>query len=746
MESDDTNESDDSNVPGSLAREIELIADDLPVGDASAMLASVHAAAKRRRRRRNAVLGLAAAATLLVTGVVVAQFMSGNSGDDMIVSAPVTEPVDTEPVDTEPTDTEPVDTEPTSTEPVSPESSLVPIAGEGPDVQSDQVAVVDGVGTEVIPSAVSVVSDPEASTTGGDQNELFPWKDGVLAIRTTYPPQPLPGELPTDVVDAFPPEVQELFPDGLPPTIDEAIEILQEADLLDEVTQILSENAAVSDAIYSQPSEGPVRTVRSSPDGVEWTDIDSAFPATSDGWYAASTGERFVFVRNVTGPDEAPDAAAGGTPFSNPVAIEVHSSTNLVDWSVQTVPVPERPADLDPRIPFEVFAHSLAATDSGFVVAVDASAHLDYVELLEPEVRDRIQSGSGGYSMDQGAEGVSIGIYESESGELAETLTFTWAELGFDSPQPIDGMSDVIHYAGTWDGAPAVATGDSQGWLDVRAVGDVFVRLGPDPQWSIDGVEWTPVEGLDDGIVEAAIETSTGVAVRTSQRDGTQSTYVGEDLMSGEWTPLSLPELPDGLSSEVFGSGAFLLSDYGEEAYQDPYADAIGSVQTAEVDGYEYRHESLHGTAADGSDWVETYTLTDIATGEVVATETGDPSSPDGPFEYLDYQADFGNGLRILDPESGDALVTMSYDELTHQIIDADGTLVDPAEFEPPDPTAQMMMSPEYWILASVPDGWLVQNVSDGGTPDRYPSSVVSFGDGALVAWGNGEISRVTAT
>lgn len=80
---------------------------------------------------------------------------------------------------------------------------------------------------------------------------LVPWGDGFLAVGVSYPPQPLPGQLPPEIADLFPPEVTELFPDGLPTTQQEAVEILQEADLYDVVMGVLDEYPEAMDALQS---------------------------------------------------------------------------------------------------------------------------------------------------------------------------------------------------------------------------------------------------------------------------------------------------------------------------------------------------------------------------------------------------------------------------------------------------------------------------------------------------------------
>ena len=48
--------------------------------------------------------------------------------------------------------------------------------------------------------------------------------------------------------------------------------------------------------------------------------------------------------------------------------------------------------------------------------------------------------------------------------------------------------------------------------------------------------------------------------------------------------------------------------------------DSVGTRQSAEVDGYRYEFEATHSV----DEYSVAYTLTDIATGEIVVTESAD--------------------------------------------------------------------------------------------------------------------------
>ena len=124
------------------------------------------------------------------------------------------------------------------------------------------------------------VSVPSFGDDGGSgfAEWMVPWKDGFLAGGTVYQPQPLPAELPPEIVELFPPEVVDLFADGLPETIDEATAMLSEAGLLDEVTTVISEHPEASEAIYSSQPTSPQAIVQFTTDGEDWTSVDVTLP------------------------------------------------------------------------------------------------------------------------------------------------------------------------------------------------------------------------------------------------------------------------------------------------------------------------------------------------------------------------------------------------------------------------------------------------------------------------------------
>lgn len=718
--------------------ELAAAADTIDAGDPTAMLATVHRTVNRRRRRRSAVVGIAAAGVLVGSGVVVANLVGGDEGDDLIVSAPVTEPATTEPATTEAEDDD-ADTPPDSMADDADDALAEPDGADVIEVPTGEpipVRVVPATMADVVDSGLTV----EAANVG--QTRLLEWQGGFLSIQTTFEPQPLPPEFPPEIADQFPPEVVELFPDGLPPTINEAIQVLQEADLLDEVSQIISDNRDVYDAVYSEEAAVDT-TVRFSEDGVDWDDLAAELPVPDNYWSAVfTTTDRLVIA--VESRNESSDEFAQ--------SVDVYASTDLVNWEQQQIPFPAPPegAVEPPAVRYSTYLAGVAVTDAGFMLRTATMMDTDPMELLPADVRDRLLT-SNGNSIGWGDDGLTIEIFDGtaeipDNGESnpepTEVLSFTWAELGLDGPPDESGRETATTFVSTWGGQPVeVDSSSSLGWF--QGVGEHFVELGPESRHSTNGVDWTPLPVPDDGFVTGIIETSNGAALLTSDERGASVIYEG-DIESGAWSPLDLPGLPANVGGQTWARNVFVFQDFGDMGgpSRDPSFDAVGSIQRAEVDGYRYELVVNH----TDDEYSATYSVTAIDSGQVIVTESADGlSGDDDPFEYV--QDGFGDDrLRILDPSSGDVLVEIPFDAMTQELINADGTTVDvtePAMTGPPPDFEDNF--PATWVVASLDAGWVVEEMASTARPeDRWPNAVAAVGDVALVAWSDGTFTRIT--
>ncbi len=169
------------------------------------------------------------------------------------------------------------------------------------------------------------------------------------------------------------------------------------------MSEIITANQEVYDAIYAE--QGDVDTsVRFSTDGVEWSDVDVEFPVPDNLWSdVRTTADRFVIVANPEVP--------GVDPGPEPQSVEVYSSTDLVNWEVQQIPLPVPPTDLGPAESFMPYFTGVAVTDRGFMATIQVSVDSDPVQLLDAETRERVHSSPGGFGVNFGDDGVTIELF-----------------------------------------------------------------------------------------------------------------------------------------------------------------------------------------------------------------------------------------------------------------------------------------------------------------------------------------------
>lgn len=698
---DETNENSptaDDTTTDRLGSQLDTAAASVDTGDSATMLASVHAVAGKRRRRRTAVIGVAAAGTLVMSGVVVANLVNSD-GDDLFVSTPAID------VETD-SSVDPVATEPPITAPA--EASTDPVTENATPVR-------------VVPGNGQTVADAGVEAEPGVR--LFPWHGGFLAVRTVYGDQPLPAELPQEVIDEFPPEVVKFFDGELPPTIEEATAMLEEAGLYDTVADIVTSNPEVYDAIFSQGSTATT-TVRFSEDGVEWSDIETEFPFESIG-QASVSDDRFVLV------EEQFDAADVVT------EVEMYSSTDLVNWTSQTITAATRPADLPDYVQFSAYVESLSAGRDGAVVSMSASTYVEVESLLTAELQTRMRETTGGASTGYDDDGVTVEFYEPGPGETeeesydepSETLRFTWEELGVEGPPAsVEGTGSSALWFAPWDSPPVrtTTTGgfESRFVRDIRAFDGGFVAFGDGvPQISADGVDWNDVAPPIGVYVESIMSADDAVIafVRDDEGKASQSRL---DPETATWSPIEIPGLPDGSSVQAIGDGVARIEVYDES--QNPYSnlDVGGSRSSAEVDGYLLELDVLYGSGSGsgrgGGGETISYAVTDTATGEIVVAESAALSEygDEGelPFEFLDEGADGTDSVVVFDPDTGDELAVLDFERADTLFLGADGEpLAD-------QPTEEEMSydpgQPESWILATDGESWIVEQVADGG--DEY--------------------------
>ncbi len=688
-------------------------------GDPTASLADVHATVGRRRQRRRGVAGVAAVGALAVGGVLVANVARSN-GDDMIVSAPATDPVEeTVPVDT--SDAEAADT--TVAEPVDTTANDAPPPAEAVGTLEVRPSRLESVDTDAF-----IVAEREYVDV-----RLFPWQDGFLAVSFEQLPQPLPAELPAEITDQFPQEVRDLFPDGLPATIEEATQQLEDAGLYDVLSEIVVSNPDVMESIYASAPSVEI-TSRFSADGVEWNDVDLALPVDSSRYPTfSSTGDRLVVV--------VPVPADEAEPFGRPAAVDVWSTTDLVDWAQQTIDLPPAQTDLPDFFDQQVFVSEIATNDGGWVLSVESYTQIDPLPLLDEE--QRAATMTSGYGTSTSDTGITIELFDETEGdsmsEVSETIEFTWEELGVaDAPEEEFGST---LYTASWGGEAQVTepTVDGQrgyGWGQVVAFGDGFVTLGDDLRLSADGVQWSPVQLPTPGYVEWVIDSGDGLVVSGRTEDGERFTLLFDPATS-EFAAVDLGDLPEWAGRGQAGRNFVELQDYGEDT-AGGLVSSGGVMMSADVDGY--RFELV--TNFSETDEPVSYTLVDVASGEVVLTEA--LTSIEGDFEFLqedEETAEF-QGFRLYDPATGDELLAVGFDELTYVSLDEAGEPIPESAtaFESEIGSEQFAT----WIVAGVDGSLVVEELGDLGE-FQYLASAAVQGDVVLVAGNDGSLSRIVA-
>lgn len=702
------NESNDQPDRDQVAASIELAAGAITVPDAAELRRNVQSTFERRRRRRRISLTAIVGATALVSGVaLVAVVGDDGSGDRLMsgpaVSTPASEP---EPVDTTsaPSDAGAGDDAPAATSPpaTSP-AATAPSASSGP--------------IRVTGSFSQSVFDDAGSSIDAGGAELFAWNDGFLAVRRSPAPQTLPDELPEELAAAFPQEVLDLFPDGLPATIEEATVVLQEAGLFDVVSDIVLSNDEVRDAIYSEVPE-LITSVRFSVDGVDWNDVDADLPSGDFGYPVRQlvVGDRFVVVT-----EPAPD-------FGESVAYyDIHVSTDLVQWDVQRVVLPERAQQRG--VQHFVQLDGFAGNESGWIGSVSTYVDIDVAALLPEDVApgsDVTAIEAGGW-VDTGYDddGVYIERFDDD-GVSAERRTFSWAELGFDGPPVIDVDGDRVGFVSEWNGvAQQVDVGD-ESLQGVERFSDGFVQFGDRIRVSSDGVDWTDLALPVDGWASWVLDTPDGLLVSTEGPNGSAFHLLDPDTMT--WTPVELPSIPSGAQiASPPGAEVILLADYGEAGYVQPATIRL----TAEAEGYALTvvvDPSPEGTSA------ASYELLDVASGQVVVTESVDESA--GPEDFTSLRDPGNGGFAIDDPDTGEVLVEFDPSTIEYQSLDENGDLI-------PEPDGGAFESvPTFWVVASLADQLLVEQVeADTG----WLSGAAVQGNIVLVTLDDGSFVRLTS-
>jgi hypothetical protein len=640
-----------------LRRGLDDIAATIDVGDLD--LAAVRTTARRRRRRVQLTAGLGAVALLAGATVAVVAFTPDDEPDSLVI-ADVQEPDESSP-STSISDEEPATTELSTA------------------AAAQTVQVIDRPG---VPGQIAGVGGaPEY----GEWSAA--WRDGFLVGSQVFAPQPLPAELPEEVSALFPQEVRDLFGGDLPPTIEEATQMLRDAGLLDVVTEIIAANPEASAAIYSaQSQEPPTLDVRFTTDGVTWEPIEVVMPP--DASYisgATGVGDRLVVWYGTQGPN---NNFGDGT-------VRVATTVDLVNWNVQEIAPPAPAFELPDGFNWSVQPGGFAANESGWVATVYANIEFDAFQLVPAEVRAELGQGEVGFSVGQDDAGIRIDVPGTEA------IVYTWDELGVapELAEYLNGQNQESGtWAATWDGVPEPSQSpEPLGGIVATPAG--FVGLGEDIRFSSDGLAWSsgPLPVEDAFYVTASFTFDGGIIVFVDTPDGVQ--FYRLDERGGSPQRLDIPTLPaSAMGGYGQGSRLGLVLDASEPGPPPPPL-------VVEADGYRLTVDNSTGVVE----------IVDVATGEIVVTSDMRGGSEEGPITWdLD-------GVTVTDPTTGEVVVVFP-----SETIDAANEALYESE-----PAVEEEYNPDLWLLASLDGETFVVDDLDDSDGGMY------FGPSALTANGS---------
>ncbi len=180
-------------------------------------------------------------------------------------------------------------------------------AADSDSSDSDDSSTTARVEGEAVASFSTATGELAWGGAGGNSPQwVLPWGDGFVALGVNYGSPALP-EFSEEIQERFPEEIRDVVSaargesDAI--TVADAQQALEEAGLMEEVLELLTENPDVM-GLVSGP--GPVGvTLATSSDGIDWVDLDASnLPVDATNFSAvASDGHPLVIVGQQWEPD-----------------------------------------------------------------------------------------------------------------------------------------------------------------------------------------------------------------------------------------------------------------------------------------------------------------------------------------------------------------------------------------------------------------------------------------------------------
>lgn len=602
-------------------------------------------------------------------------------------------------------------------------------------------------------------------------NQVVPWKGGFLAWGQRFVPSEVTmADLVPDIGDRFPPEIVEALRaagigEGDPYTIDEAMQIIEAAGLMEVAEETVLADPELLDAFNEVSAGGThVPFVELSTDGVTWEPVEIGLLLGENGWpQLASNGDALIVaVQNNTWDPE--------TGRTIDQSLTVHTTTDLQTWHSHELEIDV--PDASPYASIEAYPSSVAAGPDSWYVSVSVHSWIDVWSALPADVIDEMNRNNWGW--EHRDEGIAIVSYPDEP-IYGEEPQEDWTDEDWAAWE--EGWQPTVERIVPWTDLPfsqdelyGTERGESFGYVGDYA-GNIS-QAGTPPIETFDCCQVTATEAgfltvvwdyveYDNSYpypvvvpeVEAAYPVTGGDDVAGDDiGDAVESYYAGPDVSlwfspDGQlWSPR---DLPDGqwfdnlaavqggvllLGSNDDGQSMFLGSpdgrgwepvdgpDLGDDRYlwfQTHGTDGVATV--IDVADHAY-HEFVAYNAefsVDGKDI--SLSVSDTGAQTLVVSENGEVLIEKSAQLWHNEVWHYGDdGYEIRD-DDGNVIVMIGWDTVEQEVYEAESRAWQQREIEDP-------YVPEFVLVASVDGRTWFQQALPSEPNHWYEGAAISNG------------------